>query len=349
MRTARQLIKKSSLTVGVALTILLSPNSYGFIWPIVDRNNILENIATQTQDLENRLKDEAGAIAKRELKKELKKSVGLSSANQQATKLTAEQRLEKSLRDHEVASQNTPTPGLCNTRYYVDENGEMQSQGFNKDSILTFSMRGELFCNIISQHKSDEYEEIAGLAIPSGDVNDTDIEVAINEEDRLVDEIFKEEDENGQLSVDDIIPHKLTGLSKEEYDHALDKLKIMLPPMEDSVRVNYITNDGYVKNISKSMRSMLPYQTQVDQITDKLRPAQDMYSERESQDMFAADFMNTENIESYSFKNMMLVSQVEREKAMMTAYLVHIAIQKYKSALDRELLLSVRLVENIPD
>ena len=297
-------------------------------------------------DLEARLKDEIQEQAKRQLKKELKKAVGLDKDNNDLTAQIADARQKENIRNHEVANENMPISGLCANAYHTDENGNIVESDRAKSSILSFSLRSDYVSAAICDDIGGRGKEVLDENLPSFEKRSASERV--EKQVALVDEVIDQVEDNN-MTIKDIMPHTMLGLSSDEFETAKMKAKIMFAPIEDNKEYSPSNMKEYFKSTSKSMRSLLPYQTQEDQISEKLRPADDIFSKRESQTSFADDFMNAENIETYSFRNMLLPSQVEREKAIMTAFLVHMAIERYKSSLDKEMLLSVRLLEKIPD
>lgn len=349
MPIAKQLHKKI-LATSLAVTLVLpSISNAVIIGPIHDPGNMFENLAKQMADLEYRLTSEIENAAKRMLKKELKKAVGLEKSKRGATEMVAQQRLQENLRNNEVAHQNMPVSGLCDNAYYFDESGELQQSARRKNSILTFSMRGEVLrnrlCDTLFEQKKEERKELLPTFAPQTPEDEAADIAKLNEQ---VDIVIEDMEENN-VSIDEIMPHTMIGLTQSEYDLALDKAKIMFAPIENNDQFSPDNPEKFLKATGKTMRSMLPYQTQEDQIAEKLRPTEDIYSERESQVAFAEDFMDAENIENYAYKDMLLPSQVERERAIMTAFLVHMSVLKYKSSLDREMILAAKLVEKIPD
>lgn len=352
MHTVRQACKKHNIALRalVLSSIIVSSNAFSFIisGPVHDPKNMIENALKQVRDLEFRITTELTNQAERIYKKELKSLLMEAAADQKMTEQSSIAKLEGNLMNSKVAHQNMPVQGLCANVEYYDNNGELQNEGRTKNSILTFSLRGDLFCEEISEKKNNKQSTAFQDGIPNGRpiVGDSK---TIDVEEELVNKIIELQEGGEAFHINDLLPHVYTGLDEGEFDIAADKLRVMLPPLRNTEKINHITNTQYLKDMSKSMRALLPYQILMDQLGDKLRPAEGVPSERESQDLFAEDFMSVGNIENYAYKNMILPSQVQREKAIMTAYLVHMAIQKYKSSLDEELLLSVRLLEAIPD
>ncbi len=327
------------------LTMPLASNAI-IVGPIHDPANMIENLSKQMADLENRISTEIQNLAKRELKKELKKAIGLEKSKREMTDQIAEARQKESLRNHEIANENMPVSGLCDNAFYTDENGNVQQSERSKSSILSFSLRGDYLRNRVCNTLFEEQKNIREEGLPNFEKKERQVEIAKQEE--TIDKIIEAQEDDG-MSVDDIMPHTMTGLSQDEFERAKMKAKIIFAPIEHSAPASISDNKGFLQDTSKSMRALLPYQTQVDQISEKLRPADNIHSERESQIAFVEDFMDAENIETYSFRNMVLPSQVIREQAIMKAFLTHIALQNYKSSLDKEMLLTVRLLERLPN
>lgn len=342
-----KLLRKKLITSAVLATTLVSFQASAFMTGIIfDPKRLVENIAIQMTELEERLMSEIESSALRQLKSELKKSVSGDDSARGAAAQVAAQRQQENIRNHEVAHQNMPMSGLCDNAFYLAEDGTLKQNRRRKDSVLVFSMRREIIqsqlCESIMTDQAKQRED----ALPS--FSPIDDEQRLAELDKRIDRVIDNLEDN-DMSVEDVMPHTMVGLSQDEYENAIAKASIMFAPIENNKTFSFDRPDSFLRATGKSMRSLLPLQTQEEQISQKLRLSGGLVSDRESQILFAEDFFNAENIETYAYRDMLLPSQVERERAIMTAFLVNMAVQRYKSSLNKEIMLAARLVENIPD
>lgn len=340
---------KAWLRLSIAAAILVSSASHAFIiGPIHDPANTLENLSKQLADLEQRIVDEAYDLASRKLQTKLLESVGIASATEAASKQQADQKLKQNIRNSDIAMENTPVFNIC------DEDETYNNKGIAvktkmKGSILSFSLRSDDFCGSLQASKDSKIDEIKEITLPNGNADEVVKNKFIEKKEIIFDKLTEEVIETSTVNIDRLMPDKYFGLTQEEYNTAQEKAFIMFSPKEPSSSNKMLRPQGLAEEISKSMRSSMPYQVITEQLADKLKPNSGTYSERESQEQFANEFYNSENIERYTYNAMINIDQVTRERAIMKAFEVHMAIQEYKKSLNKEVLKSINLLENIPN
>jgi len=321
-------------------------SAFGII-PVFDGKNFIENMGKQIGDLQHRISEEIEAAAKRELKKELKSVAEGIKGQKEAVAQRGKAELEKNVRNHKVALDNLPSSGFCDNHIQVGDNGQMIKTGRQKHSILAFSMRFD-YCDPIHDVKKDLSDDVKKDMIPTK-ISLEDKERQTQSEIDTLTSLHNEIEGRGAVYIDDIMTDRELGLMPSEYNEAHKKLKVMLPVVKSDSLDEMTSQKIYLNKISKSMRSKIPYDMQLDNLTDKLKTEEGVLSEREAQELFAKDFFNAENIESYSFKDMVSPSQTKRDVAIMKAFHVHMAVQSFKASLDKEMLIAIRLLEAIPD
>lgn len=105
-----KVFKQSMIALSLAGSLFIS-NAHAVI--VTDIGNTIQNTLNNLQDLEHRIAEEIERQANRLLEKELSRLTMQNDADQAVQELAATQKLEKNLRNQEIARQQAPLNDVC--------------------------------------------------------------------------------------------------------------------------------------------------------------------------------------------------------------------------------------------
>jgi hypothetical protein len=348
--------KKILLAVGVS-SFFLAGSTNAMV--VTDIGNTLQNVLNNFQDIEHRIATEVERQANRMLEKELSK-VGLESeAAQSAQELTSKQRLEKNLRNQEVARQQAPLTDVC-------EDSAMFAITFDGDINCYRDEATQDYLNGLNDRQNSVY-----------DLSETDLgEAMAADSEGIIMSCLKylhtqgssgefvepkySHCFNSSVLVDSNVTTLQTGLEEQGAEVAVKLLTepVMRRKAFGSSNTNTVEGRRKLLNerrkdmLIKLAQSVMAHNIEVRRSSkwadsEKTQPLPSMM---ETLDIFnnnrllstggeyllklgAAHKDKFDDNPDIAIKSTFTIEQVQRETAVMTAFLSHMAVLQYKSQL----------------
>ncbi len=323
-----------------------------------DPLNTIQNALNNLQDIEHRIFEELERQANRMLEKELSKVGMASDAQQSAQELVAKQRMEKNLRNQEVARQQAPLVDVC-----------------RDSAAFTFAFDGDIDCYRMDKtsfvlDKLEERQNV-GYELPPEQVNAKINEDAEEKVSACLDYLHSEGNSNSVRPRDSHCFNSaaLTDSSTTTFQSGLEEtgaeyaVELIVEPVirkKEFGSQDLSTTTGKKKFINEQRKDMLLKLAQSVMLHNvelrrsskwadaaKTQPLPSVLETLETfnknrllspggeyllklgaahKDKFSSD-------ENVAINSTFTIEQVQRETAVMTAYLAYMAEMQYKSQL----------------
>jgi hypothetical protein len=326
---------------------------------VTDIGNTLQNVLNNLQDVETRISTEVERQAERLLEKELS-ALGIESdAAQAAQELTANQRLEENLRNQEVARQQAPLVDVCqdsaifsitfdgDINCYRDEATQDFLSGLNVRQNEVYNLSG----SELGEAMAEDSEETVMSCLNYLHSQGSDVE--------FVDPAYSYCFDSSAL-VDSNVTTLQSGLEEQGAEMAVKLLTepTLRPKSLGSDNTNTaegrkeLLNERRKDMLIKLAQSVMAHNVEVRRSSKWIdaEKTQPLPSLMETLDSFNNNRLLSEGGEyllklgaahadkfdedsDVAIESTFTIEQVQRETAVMTAFLSHMAVLQYKSQL----------------